>query len=268
MPLDQRPDETYSLTYTTPPLAAELEVTGDPAVELFVSSTADVAYFVVKLCDVAPDGTSKLITGGGLNATHRDSHSHPRALVPNQVYPLKIPLDSLAYVFPTGHRIRVDVSSADFQNAWPVSKRAVNSVHRSRPYASRIILPVVPEQSPKLPLPDLTAAPDKLPLRGEVAKAGKSVTYDLVNQTATITIGTGAHISTFMVSTKDPANAVAKGTNVYSVNRGGANIEVAVHCTTTSDEATFRHMVEVEITVNGMRHFNKSWTVVVPRELN
>ena len=94
--------------------------------ELFVSSTADVAFFEVKLCDVAPDGSSKLITYGGLNATHRDSHSHPKALVPNQVYPLKINLDSMAYVFPAGHRIRVDVSSADFQNAWPVSRRAVN----------------------------------------------------------------------------------------------------------------------------------------------
>ena len=96
-----------------------------------------------------------------------------------------------------------------------------------------------------------------------MAKGVKSVTYDLVNQTATIAIGTAPHISTFTVSSKDPANDISKGTNVYSVNRGGVDIQVATQCTTTSDEATFRHMVEVEITVNGKRHFNKSWTAVV-----
>jgi len=28
------------------------------------------------------------------------------------------------------------------------------------------------------------------------------------------------------------------------------------------------HIVDVEVTVNGKRHFNKSWSVVVPREMN
>jgi putative CocE/NonD family hydrolase len=268
LPLDQRADETYSLTYTTPPLTADLEVTGNPEAELYVSSSADIAFFEVKLCDVAPDGVSKLITSGGLNATHRDSHSHPQLLTPGQVYAMKIPLDSLAYVFPAGHRIRVDVSSADFQNAWPVSKNAMNALHHGRKYLSRVILPVAPEQNPRLPLPDLMASPNPLPKPGDVQKAGKTVTQDLVNQTTSITVGTGAHISTFTVSSANPANAVAKGSNVYSVNRGGADIQVATQCTTTSDEATFRHMVEVEVTVNGKRHFNKSWSVVVPREFN
>ena len=131
-----------------------------------------------------------------------------------------------------------------------------------------VLLPVVPGQNPKLPAPDITVSPDTLPKPGQVTKAGKSITYDLVNQTATITIGTGNHITTFMVSTKDPANAIAKGSNVYSVNREGADIQVSTQCTTTSDEKTFRHMVEVEITVNGKRHFEKSWSAVVPRELN
>ena len=45
-------------------------------------------------------------------------------------------------------------------------------------------------------------------------------------------------------------------------------IRVDAQCVTVSNAATFRHMVEVEVTVNGRRHFAKSWAVVVPRDGN
>jgi putative CocE/NonD family hydrolase len=268
LPLDQRLDEADSLTYTTDALAAPLEVTGDPSAELYVSSSADIAYFVAKLCDVAPDGTLKLVSYGGLNATHRDSHSHPQLLVPNQVYALKIPMESMSYMFPAGHRIRVDVSSSDLQNAWPVSRRAINSVHHERQAPSRVIFPVTPQQSPRLPLPDLLISPNPLPKPNEVQKSEKTVTFDLVNQSTTVSVGKAPHVSTFTVSDADPAVAIAKSANTYTVNRQGTDIQVGVQCVTSSDEATFRHLVEVEVTVSGKRHFTRSWSVVVPREMN
>jgi predicted acyl esterase len=73
--LDQRLDEAKYLTYTSAPLTTDLEVTGDPVAEIYLSSSADIACFERKLCDVASDGTSSLVSYGGLNATHRDSQS-------------------------------------------------------------------------------------------------------------------------------------------------------------------------------------------------
>src|ERR1700693_5744683 len=61
MPIDQRPDEAFSLLFTTEQLHAPLELLGEPVVLLHASSTAEIAYFHVKLCDVAEDGTSRLI---------------------------------------------------------------------------------------------------------------------------------------------------------------------------------------------------------------
>jgi putative CocE/NonD family hydrolase len=265
MPLDQRLDEAYSLTYTTPPLPADLEVTGDPAVILFVSSTADVAYFAVKLCDVAPDGTSKLVSDGGLNATHRASRSAPELLKPGAVNELKIDLRSLAYIFPAGHRIRVDIASADFQNAWPVSRPATNTVHRGESTPSRIILPVVPAREPRLPGPDFAPSPNPLPDPESIKKPEHSITLDLVNETATVATN---NQSRFTVSMKNPADATMKGTGAVVVSRPDLEIRVEAQCVTVSTAATFRHLVEVEATVNGKRHFNKSWTVVVPRDRN
>ena len=132
MPIDQRLDEAYSLVYTSEPLEQELEVTGTPAAVLYVSSSAEVAYFRVKLIDVAPDGTSKLVRYGGLNATHRSSHFDPEPLEPGQVYKLQVDIKAMSYVFSPRHRIRVAIASADIQNAWPTPLHSVNTVYRGR----------------------------------------------------------------------------------------------------------------------------------------
>jgi hypothetical protein len=269
MPLDQRLDEAYSLTYTSPPIEKDLEATGDPSADLFISSSADIAYFHVRLCDVAPDGVSKLVSDGGLSATHRASHTRPELLNPGEVYELRIPMKSMAYVFPAGHRIRVDISSADFQNAWPVSKAALNAIHRSRGHSSRVILPVAPEQEPKLPKPDLKPSPNALPKRENIQKPEYTVTYDLVRQTVMVRTSTGASGSaTFTVSAKNPAEAVMTATQDFLVSKPDMQVKVEAQCVTSSDTNSFRHLVEVEVTVNGKRHFSKSWSVQAPRELN
>jgi uncharacterized protein len=274
MPLDQRQDEAYSLTYTTPPLTEDLEVTGNPAADLFVSSSADVAYFHVRLTDVAPDGASKLVTDGGLNATCRTSRSKPEPLRPGEVYELKIDLKCMAYIFPAGHRVRVDISSSDFMNAWPVGKAAVNSVVRGDKYPSRVILPIVPPQFPALPKPQLQPSEVPLPNAVTVRKPEYKVTYDLINQTTTVTTGVGAGAdafvgrTTFTVSDSDPAQAVMKSIVDYMVSQPEGDIKVQAQSVTESDEKVFRHLVEIEVTVNGKQHFNKSWTMSVPRTLN
>ena len=45
-------------------------------------STARARSLAVRLCDVAPDGASLLVTRGLLNLTHRDSHAEPEPLEP------------------------------------------------------------------------------------------------------------------------------------------------------------------------------------------
>ena len=271
-PLDQRADEVHSLSYTTPPLEADLEVTGHPRAVLYVSSTADIAYFSVKICDVAPEGTSALVTKGFLNATHRASHAEPSLLEPGKICELTIDLLAVAYRLKAGHRIRIDIASADFLNAWPTSKSAVNAIHRSAKYPSRVILPVAPEQSPRLSEPAHRSSPHPLPALDELRKPEYLVSHDPVNETATysykVPVGKGINCGSFTVSQKNPAEAVVKATAEYEVETHHATIAMAVQTVTSSDANAFHHLVEVEAKVNGKRHFNKSWAVSVPREFN
>src|SRR5262249_55273626 len=77
----------------------------------------------------APDGTSALVTKGLLNLTHRDSHERPEPLVPGRVYEVRVPLLAAASRFRPGHRLRLMIACADFQNAWPTPLPHTLTVH-------------------------------------------------------------------------------------------------------------------------------------------
>jgi putative CocE/NonD family hydrolase len=126
-PLDQGPDDTLSLTYTTAPLEAPLELAGSPEAVLDVERVDLGAPFdlVVKLVDVAPDGRAELVTSGwtrgGGTATAR--------------------LWATAWALDVGHRLRLSLSCADFPRTWPA---ATNARIRVAHAGSLLRLPVVP----------------------------------------------------------------------------------------------------------------------------
>ena len=277
MPVDQRLDEAWSLTYTTPPLEKDLEVTGNPKAVLHVASSADTAYFHVKLADVAPDGTSKWLADGGLLATHRNSHSEPEPMEPGQVYELEVDLKYVSYLFEKGHCIRVSVASADFQNAWPTAKPAVNRVHRDRQYPSHIVMPITPVQSPQLSAPDLKPSPRPAATMGDISQSTRhEITHDLVDETVTATLervsetgpAPGLAHSNYTVSRRNPAEAVLQARYVYEVPPAGSGMTVEANESLTSDLESFHFLSQVEVTLGGKRHFQKSWRVSVPRKLN
>jgi hypothetical protein len=281
--LDQRPDELHSLVYTSQPLDQDLEVTGHPRALLYVSSSADATLFAVKLCDVAEDGTSALVTQGKLNATHRTSHEKVTPLEPGKIYELQIDLKATSYVFQRGHRIRVDIASADVPDALPMPTLCRNSVYRGKDHPSQVVLPVAPEQHPILKEPDLrlsTLAPySEEGWKSFVERPVYLVTRDFINKTFTITakklglepIDEQTKLRTtdifdMTIATDNPANSSIKALAEYTILTPQFEIEILSNTTTVGTLTKYHLMVEVEAKVNGARHFNKSWNVTVPRQ--
>lgn len=139
---DQRSFEQGSLTYTSLPLTEELTVIGTPRLALHAASDAPDVDFCVRLCDVFPDGRSRLLNTGALKASHRSGHERPAPLTPGDVCEFDIEIWATANVFKAGHRIRVDVSSSDFPffESNPHASRTEVFHDDQRP--SRLILPV------------------------------------------------------------------------------------------------------------------------------
>jgi hypothetical protein len=96
-----------------------------------------------RISDVARDGEATRITYGLLNLTHRDSDEEPEPLVPNQRYRVHLRLNDVAQHFPSGHRIRLSLSTSYFPLAWPPPTKTMLTVYTEN---SRLTLPVRPER--------------------------------------------------------------------------------------------------------------------------
>ena len=90
LPPDQRREDALSLSLDSAPLEDRIEIFGAPAVALRVASDRPTAFVVARLCDVAPDGASTLITRGVLNLCHRGGHDHPQALEPGRAVDITV----------------------------------------------------------------------------------------------------------------------------------------------------------------------------------
>jgi uncharacterized protein len=119
LPPDQRRDDALSLSFDSAPLSERLELLGQPMLRLTLSSDRERAFVMARLCDVAPDGSSALITRGALNLCHRAGHDRPARLEPATPVEVTIPLKSVAYALVPGHRIRVALSTSYWPWLWP-----------------------------------------------------------------------------------------------------------------------------------------------------
>ena len=141
---DQRPTDAYSLVYDSAPLAEGTEILGFPQARLRVRADAPRANWVVRLSDVAPDGTVTQVAGAAFNGTHRESARAPGALVPGEWFDLEIEMHFTSWVFPRGHRIRLAVNNAQWPMLWPTPDPLTTSLQIGGAQASALTLPVVP----------------------------------------------------------------------------------------------------------------------------
>jgi putative CocE/NonD family hydrolase len=140
------------LVYTTQPLDADTEVTGDVVVRLHVATTAPATDFTAKLVDVHPDGTAYNVVDGILRRRYTTDAN------PAQARPTAIDIDLTAtsMLFRRGHRIRLQVSSSNFPrfdrnlntgDTGATGTRmtvATQAVHHGPDAPSHIVLPIVP----------------------------------------------------------------------------------------------------------------------------
>jgi putative CocE/NonD family hydrolase len=158
LPLSSRND---ILVFQTEPLQADLEVTGELEVRLWVSSDCVDTDFTAKLVDVHPPsphwpgGFDLNIADGICRARFRDSLKEEKLLEPGKACPLTIRPYPTSNVFKKGHRLRVDISSSNFprfdinpNTGEPLQqhrrmKTAVNTVLHDADHPSHILLPVM-----------------------------------------------------------------------------------------------------------------------------
>jgi putative CocE/NonD family hydrolase len=124
LPLDQRPEDGRSATFTSEPLSEPVAILGLPEVALELASDQELALIAVRLCDVHEDGASTLITRGLLNLAHRGEDEQPQVLSAGARQRIRLPLKAIGQVVPAGHRLRLAVSCTYWPWAWPSPRAA------------------------------------------------------------------------------------------------------------------------------------------------
>jgi uncharacterized protein len=107
-------NRTDVLVYTTSPLQQGLDVVGPLRLILYASSSALDTDFCARISDVFPDGRAIQLQSGILRARYRNLDGEPELLKPGKIYRFEIDMCATANRFEAGHRLRVDISSADF----------------------------------------------------------------------------------------------------------------------------------------------------------
>lgn len=152
------PDRSDVAVFETEPFDANLRVVGAITAELYVSTDARDVDVWVKLFDVAPDGAAFNLMSPGLDVLRASYSGGGRRdlLERHRVYPLRFDSLLTGNTFQKGHRLRLVVCSSflphfsrnlqtgELETVSARSRPARVSVHYGAPYASRLVLPVVP----------------------------------------------------------------------------------------------------------------------------
>jgi len=144
------------LVYTMPKLDKELEITGPIKLTLFAASSATDTDFTATLVDVFPDGYAHMIQEGIVRARYHNSDSEASLIEPGKIYEYTIDLWATSYVVKQGHRIRVEISSSNF-NRWDRNPntgnefgmddkvvKATQTIYHDKKHPSHITLPIIP----------------------------------------------------------------------------------------------------------------------------
>ncbi|WP_405004042.1 CocE/NonD family hydrolase [Kitasatospora purpeofusca] len=275
-PPDQREEDGRSVCFDSRPLPEPLELHGSPALTLHPDPVSGGALVTARLCAVAPDGTSTLLTRGVL--TLPADPVDPAA--PDPV----LALAPVGATVPPGHRLRLTLSSTYWPWLWPGADPDGFAVDPSR---SALTLPVhdpasstdaAPFRSPTLPLPPPLHLTEPLTARPERVTVHDIGRREWRTELSPATDGTRTHpdglvraehtVTAYRVLTATPLSAQARTDRTLRLERPALGWDITVHTRTELRcDATHLHAhTHLRAEEAGNVVFEKEWHQRIARE--
>jgi putative CocE/NonD family hydrolase len=281
LPPDQRAEDGKSLCWTSAPLAAPLEILGRGEAALELSADRPHALVAVRLCDLAPDGTSLLVTRGLLNLAHHAGHERPEPLEPGRAYAVHVSLDAIGHRFGAGHRVRLAVSPTYWPIAWPSPEPVTLTV-----LGGRLILPERPPRPDDAALPPFPEPEEPPPLETTTlvqGRGGRSISVDLGGGRSELVFdwdlggrvlleGTQTELeygsrSVYAITEGEPLSARVECEKIAALRRGDAWDTRCVATGTMTSTATHFHLTTaLDAYERGVRVRAHAWTFAFPRD--
>jgi len=280
---DQRAEDGRALAFDSAPLGARVEILGEPSVELEVVPESAIGQLAARLCDVAPDGASTLVTFGVLNLCHLGGHAEPRPLAPGEPVRVRLGLTATSYAFPAGHRVRLALSSCYWPWAWPapdglrlrirIGGDAALELPARAPQPGDDSLPELPPVGEIAPPEHVQLAPVETQRRRSVDTAsGRLESESDLSYFGTFELPDGlvygeSGRDAFSAVEGDPLSAEARSSWEVRIGRGDWQTRVVVSSTMCADENAFQLEDELEAFAGDELVASKRWTATIPRDL-
>ncbi len=280
LPADQRPDDGRSVCFDTSPLAERIEIFGAPVVSINLSCDRSQAMIAARLEDVAPDGSSTLVTYGLLNLSHRVGHEQPQALAPGRAYRVRITLNDIAQAFPAGHRLRLALATSHWPIAWPSSELATVTV---LPGENTLILPVrepIALDSQLSAFADPEEAESVPHVVTRLAGRNRIITEDPTTRETIVTVHrerasyhlpaidlsfAAEAVEHYRIRDEEPSATSAETQATWQLKRGDWRIRTETHTQVTCTTQSF----EVHATLSAFENedlvASRTWDRIIPR---
>ncbi len=165
------------VSFATPPMAEDTEVTGPIVMNLWISSTSEDADIFATIRNIGPDGKDvcevgqrgdpvPCVTKGWLRASHRKldpkrslpfrpfhAHDERKWLKADEMVECQVEIWPTCMVFKKGHKLRLDITPCDTIGSGHFTHYkadynigAANTIYAGGDKASYLLLPVIPEK--------------------------------------------------------------------------------------------------------------------------
>ena len=244
------------------PLIEPVEILGFPMVRLRVEVDQPDAFIAVRLCDVAPDGSSVLVTRGILNLTHRHGHDRLTPLPMGEAFDVEFRLDAAGHRFRPGHRVRVAMSTTYWPWIWPSPTPVTMIV-----LAGEVTLPMVAADSTPADLgePDAGTAADIefLDAGGDPNRPDFLLGRLMIRDLGLISHDEGSN--TYTLDEGDPLSARVRIIRRSAVARDGWSTIVEADAEMTCSATSFRVESHLAAWHDDVEVFRRIDVTVVPR---
>lgn len=272
-PPDQREEDGRSVCFDSQPLPEPLELLGAPSLRLRLRPSADAGPVVARLCDVAPDGTSTLVTRGAL-------------LTSPPTPDVTVELAATGHTVPPGHRLRLALSSGYWPWLWPDPEPAGFGLDPSH---STLTLPVrhlaadagaapVAFASPTLPLPPPLHVTEPLTARPERLTVHDIARHEWRTELSPATDGTRTHpdglvrdehtVTAYRILSAAPTSAQARSDRTVRLERPAIGWDITLQTRTELRCTPTHFLARTRLTAleAGDVVFTRDWQQQIPRD--
>ncbi len=285
LPPDQRGDDGRSVALDSDPLDEDLTLLGVVRTKLHIDSNQPRGQVIVRMCDVAPDGSSRLLARGVMNLSAREGPDRDVPWVPGRAETIDVPLTSVGVTVPAGHVLRFTVSTTYWPWVWPHAEPLSLRVDLRRSHAE---LPRLapgrvpdadeitfeePEQMAPLPAP---AAPPTPPR----TRPSREVRFDVDQDTWTLDVDPGYvpmkvlddglvytedSREVYRITGDDPTSALATSEWEVQLRRGDWHVRTTTRQEVTATAESFHIRARMTAETGGELVAERDWYVEVPR---